>query len=151
MPKENQEQKEQFSLNLKESPFNILAKYKERFELSRAKWDIRRYTKSTWVWLTTILSLSMIVTQVFSILESISSLPDFIPLLQIYVEADNTLTPTGYIYLVPILSSLILIFGIIISNKFYNKERNLSDTLLWVMLLANFVMTTALIRLINIY
>lgn len=151
MSKETQEENNQLSLKLKQSPLNIVAKYKERFELFRAKWDIRRYTKSTWVWLTIILSLSLIVTQVFTIQDSISFLPNYIPLLQIFVDPTKTLTSTEYIYAIPILSSIILIVGIIISNKFYNKERNLSNTLLWVMLLSNFVITTALIRLINLY
>lgn len=151
MSKEIEEQNKQLDLKLKQSPLNGLVKYKERFELFRARWDIRRYTKSTWVWLTIILSISFIVTQIFTIQEESSLLPKYIPLLQLYVDADKTLTPTNYIYLVPALSAIVLLFGIIFSNRFYNKERDLSDTLLWVMLLSIFIMTTSLIRLINLY
>jgi hypothetical protein len=55
------------------------------------------------------------------------------------------------IYLAPTLSFLIVIVGIVVSNRYYNKERDLSNTLLWVMFLANLIITIALIRIINIY
>jgi hypothetical protein len=151
MSKEKNLENKQLNLKLKESPFNLLAKYKERFEISRAKWDIKKYTKSTWVWFTIVLSISLITTQIFTILEKASSLPKKIPLLRIYVDPNETLASGNLIFIIPIVSIVILITGIIVSNKVYNKERNLSGTLLWAMFLANFVMTIALIRLINLY
>jgi hypothetical protein len=151
MSKETAVENKQLDLKLKESPLNGLAKYKERFELFRAQWDIRRYTKSSWVWLTIVLSISLVITQFVTILENISLLPKEIPLLQIYVNADETLASESMIYLAPAFSLIIIVIGIIVSNKYYNKERELSNTLLWVMLLANLVVTIALIRLINLY
>lgn len=141
----------QLNLKIKESPFNNLVKYKERFELFRAKWDIRKYTKSTWVWFTIVLSLSLVLTQIFTIQEKLGFLPKKIPLLQIYVDADKTLTSTTFIYFAPIISVIMLVLGIALSNKFYNKERDLSNTLLWSMFLANLIITVALIRLVNLY
>lgn len=151
MPKKSTDENQQLDLKLKESRLNSIAKYKERFELFRAKWDIRRYTKSTWVWLTIILSVSAIVTQLHTIQDSINTLPNMIPLLQVYVDSNQTLVSTNYIYLAPIISALIVILGIIFSNKYYNKERELSNTLLWTMFLGNLIITIALIRLINLY
>jgi hypothetical protein len=151
MPRKPKQKKNQLDLDLKESPLNSIAKYKERFELFRAKWDIRRYTKSSWVWLTIILSISMIVTQLYTVQETIKTLPNMIPLLQIYVDSNQTLVSTNYIYLAPIISGLIILLGIIFSNKYYNKERELSNTLLWSMFLGNLIITVALIRLINLY
>ena len=145
------QEKEQLNLKLKESPFNGLSKYKERFELFKARWDIHKYSKSSWVWFTIILSFSLIITQIVSILESFSLLPKEIPLQQIFVNAENTLASTSLIYLAPSLSAFILMVGDLISNKFCSKERGLSNTLLWVMFLANLVITIALIRLINLY
>jgi hypothetical protein len=151
MFKKEKEESSQLDLNLKQSPFNSVAKYKERFGLMRAKWDIKRYTKSSWVWFTIILSLSLLVTQVLTIMENYHILPNKIPILKFYIESDSTLASTEYIYLIPVLSFLILFLGIFFSNKFYNKERDLSNTLLWTVLLGNFIMTVSLIRLINIY
>lgn len=142
---------EQLNLKLKESPFNDLVKYKERFELFRVKWDIRKYTKSSWVWFTIVLSLSLIATQFYTVLENYELLPKKIPIFQIYVNSEDTLAPSSLIYLAPTLSFLIVIVGIVVSNRYYNKERDLSNTLLWVMFLANLIITIALIRIINIY
>ena len=147
----SEKKKEQLNLKLKESPLNGLAKYKERFELYRAKWDIRKYTKSTWVWFTIVLSFSLIATQLISIIEEFSILPKKTPIFQIYVNPDDTLTSSSLIYLAPILSFIIVIAGIVVSNRYYNKERDLSNTLLWVMFLANLVITIALVRIINLY
>jgi hypothetical protein len=146
-----EKKEEQLNLKLKESPLNSITKYKERFELFRAKWDIRKYTKSSWVWFCIILSFSLIATQLFTILEDYSLLPQKIPIFQIYVNAEDTLAPSSFIYLPPILSFLTVIAGIVVSNRYYNKERDLSNTLLWVMFLANLIITIALIRIINLY
>ncbi|KUK76626.1 MAG: transmembrane(s)protein [candidate division WS6 bacterium 34_10] len=146
-----EKKEEQLNLKLKESPLNGLAKYKGRLELFRAKWDIRKYTKSSWVWFSIVLSFSLIATQLFTILEEYSLLPKKIPIFQIYVDSEDTLASSSLIFLAPILSFLIVIVGIVVSNKYYNKERDLSNTLLWVMFLANLVITIALIRIINLY
>ncbi len=146
-----EKKEDQLNLKLKESPLNGLTKYKERFELFRAKWDIRKYTKSSWVWFCIILSFSLIATQLFTILENYTLLPKKIPVFQIYINAQDRLASSSFIYLAPILSFLIVIAGIVVSNRYYNKERDLSNTLLWVMFLANMIITIALIRIINLY
>jgi len=152
MSKEEKEENKQLNLKLKESSFiNSIAKYKERFELFRAQWDIKRYTKSSWVWLTIVLTIFLIITQIYTIQESISLLPKKIPLFQIYVDTNKTLASTNFIYIIPGISMLILVLGIIFSNKYYNNERSLSNTLLWSMFLGNLVITISLIRLINLY
>jgi hypothetical protein len=151
MPKKSKPKNKQLNLKLKESPLNFLAKFKERIELSRARWDIKKYTKSSWVWFTLVISISLIVTQIYTIQESFTTLPKRIPLFQIYVDASKALAGTKYIYLIPAISILIVVTGIIFSNKYYNKKRNLSNTLLLSMLLGNLIITVALIRLINLY
>lgn len=151
MPQKQRLENSQLDLKLKESPLNSVAKYKERFELFRAKWDIRKYTKSNWVWFTIVLSLSLILTQIYTILDKYSILPNQIPVFQIFVDAKMALASKEFMYLFPISSLSIVLIGIIFSNKYYNKERDLSNTLLWVMFLSNLIITVALIRLINLY
>jgi membrane glycosyltransferase len=151
MPKKSKDENKQLNLKLKESPFNFLVKFKESIELSRAKWNIKRYTKSTWVWFTIVISISLIVTQLYTIQEEFSNLPKKFPLFQIYVDSNKTLTETVYIYLIPAISVFIIVIGIIFSNKYYNKERELANTLLLSMFLSVLVITIALIRLINLY
>jgi hypothetical protein len=151
MSKKDIKKDPQLKLSLKESFFSGIATYKNRFELFRAKWDIKRYTKSNWVWFTIIISLSLLVTQIYTILEDFSSLPTKIPIFQIYIDAQKTLAKKEFIYLIPGISILVIILGILFSNKYYNKERNLANTLLWSMLLSVAVATLALIRLIGLY
>ena len=141
----------QLELRLRQPLFNSLAKIKERFELSRARWDIKKYTKSTWVWFTIVLTLFLIATQLLTIQENIVILPRQIPLLKIYIEAEKALVHVDYIYLIPGVSFLIFLMGIILSNSFYNKQRSLSNTVLWVMFLGTLVVTISLIRLINLF
>ncbi|MDD3474774.1 MAG: hypothetical protein PHP08_02625 [Candidatus Dojkabacteria bacterium] len=151
MSKQKEEKDDQLKLSLKQSLFSGIAKYKNRFELFRAKWDIRRYTKSNWVWFTIIISISLLATQIYTIIEKFSLLPTQIPIFQIFVDADMTLAKREFIYLVPAISLVLIIVGVIFSNRYYNKERNLANTLLWTMLLAVTVATLALIRLIDTY
>ena len=150
-PKVEKPKEKQLNLGLKQSPFNLLFKQKDRFDLFRARWDTKRYTKSTWVWFTIVLSFSLIATQIVTILENISLLPQQIPVFQFYVDNVARLAPQDFIYSAPAVSSLLLILGIIFSNKYYNKERNLANTLLLACLLSIFLITVSLIRLINLY
>jgi len=151
MSKGSAKKDDQLKLSLKQSFFSGIAKYKNRFELFRAKWDIKRYTKSNWVWFTIIISISLLVTQIYTIIEKFSSLPTKIPILQIYVDANSTLARKEFIYLIPSVSLILIIAGVIFSNSYYNKERNLANTLLWTMILGVAVATLALIRLIDLY
>ncbi|MCD4756034.1 hypothetical protein K8R20_00210 [bacterium] len=149
--KEKKLKEKQFDLGLKQSPLNAIAKRKERLELLRAKWDTRGYTKSSWVWLTIVLSISFITTQILTIQENIPLLPKQIPLYQLYTDNLQRLTPANYIYLIPSISCLLLITSIFFSNRYYNKERTLSNLLLHITLLATLIMTISLIRIINLY
>ena len=151
MPKEKRKKDDQLELNLKQSVFSGIAKYKNRFELFRAKWDIKRYTKSNWVWFTIIISLSLLITQIYTIVEKFSSLPTKLPILQIYIDANKTLIAKDLIYLIPAISLILIIVDVIFSNKYYNKERNLANTLLLSMVLGVGIATIALIRLIDLY
>lgn len=151
MSKEKDKKDGQLKLSLKESFFSGIAKYKNRFELFRAQWDIKRYTKSNWVWFTIILSISLLITQIYTIIEKFSLLPTKIPIFKIYIDANSTLASREFIYLIPGISLVLILIGVIFSNKYYNKERNLSNTLLWAMILSVTVATLGLIRLIDLY
>jgi len=149
--KEKKPEEKQLDLGLKQSPFNIFTKQKERFDLFRARWDTRRYTKSNWVWFTIVLSASLIATQVVAIQENILLLPKQIPLYQLYLDNIQRLAPSSYLYLIPSVSCLLFVIGVLFSNKYYNKERTLSNLLLLTTFLATLIMTISLIRLINLY
>lgn len=141
----------QLNLGLKQSPLNIFRKYRDEISSLKARLDIRKYSKSTWVWFCIILSTSFIITQIYSVQQSLTTLPERIPLYQIYVDNTQRLSDTDFIYLIPGLSLIILLTGIGISNRMYNKERNLSNVLLLTMLISIATMSIALIRLINLY
>jgi cytochrome b subunit of formate dehydrogenase len=151
MSKNDDKKSSQLKLSLKESFLGGIAGYKNRFELFRAKWDIKKYTKSNWVWFTLIISISFLVTQIYTIVENFPLLPTRIPIFPIYIDANDTLAKKDFTYLLPGISLILIITGIIFSNRYYNKERNLSNTLLWTMLLSVTVITLALIRLISLY
>jgi formate hydrogenlyase subunit 3/multisubunit Na+/H+ antiporter MnhD subunit len=149
--KEKKPKEKQLNLGLKQSPFNILIKQKERFDLFRARWDTKKYTKSNWVWFTIITSISLIITQFVTIKENLNLLPKQVPIFQFYIDNSQRLASDKYIYIMPLLSIFILLLTIIFSNKYYNKERDLSNTLLLISLLSILLITTALIRIINLY
>ncbi|MCD4811063.1 hypothetical protein K8R14_00445 [bacterium] len=149
--KDKKPEEKQLNLNLKQSPFNIFAKHKERFDLFRARWDTRRYTKSNGVWFTIVLSVSLIATQVVAIQENLQLLPKQIPLYQLYLDNTLRLAPSSYLYLIPFVSCLLFVITLFFSNKYYNKERTLSNLLLLTTFLGTLIMTISLIRLINLY
>ena len=150
-PKGKKPKEKQLDLGLKQSPFNTITKHKERFNLFRARWDTRRYTKSTWVWFVIVISISLITTQIVTIQENIELLPTQIPLYQFFIDNTLRLTSSKYIYFIPGISGFLFVVSILFSNKYYNKERSLSNLLLLTSLLSILIMTISLIRLFNLY
>lgn len=148
-PKESKEK--QLDLGLKHHPFNIFSKYRERFELTRARWDTRKYTKSTWVWFSITLSIALITTQIITIQEQFSLLPQEIPIFQFYIDNIQRLAPFQMIYSIPATSAMIFVFGVIFSHKYYGSEKNLSNVLLLTMFLSISIISISLIKLLNLY
>ena len=145
--KEKAKKEKQLDFGLKNPPQNIYYKYKDQYELWLSKLETHRFMKDLLMWFILIMSLSLIVTQIYTIL-NLEIIPSRIPVLNYFFTLGLRLVNSIWIYLFPSLSILVLILGFIFANKYYHKERELSKTLLVVILLTILSISILFFRLV---
>jgi len=144
MKKEKKEK--QLEFGLKGTPKNIYYKYKKQYELWLAGLETKKFIKDPLTWLTIILSISLVGTQIYMI-ESKDKIPQKVPIFNYFLNPTKKLVHDEYLYLLPLLSILILLVTIILSNRYYHKERDLSKIIIIVALLVNTSLCLTFIKL----
>lgn len=134
MKKEKKEK--QLNFGLRNTPKNIYFKYKEQYDIWLAGLETKKFIKDPLTWLTIVISISLIVTQVYMI-ETKDRIPSKIPVFNYFLSPIEKLVQNEYVYLFPLLSIVILLVTIFLSNKYYHKERDLSQIIIVTTLLVN--------------
>lgn len=134
MKKEKKEK--QLNFGLRNTPKNIYFKYKEQYDIWLAGLETKKFIKDPLTWLTIVISISLIVTQVYMI-ETKDRIPSKIPVFNYFLSPIEKLVQNEYVYLFPLLSIIILLVTIFLSNKYYHKERDLSQIIIITTLLVN--------------
>lgn len=150
MKKEKEKKETQLQFGLKNTPKNIYYKYKDQYELWLAGLETKKFIKDPLTWFTIVLSASFLFTEMFMI-ESTSKIPSKIPIFNYFIMPANRLVPDEYIYLFPILTLVILLISISLSNTYYHRERYLSKALLVVMLLVNLSLCLTFLNLFYLF
>lgn len=136
MKKKKESKEQQLQFGLKDTPKNIYFKYKDQYEVWLAGLETRKYVKDPLTWFTLVMSITFLITEI-SILESSTRIPSKIPLFNYYIAPIERLVVKDLAYLYPFLSLLIIVISVYLSNLYYHKERELSKTLLIVMLISS--------------
>jgi len=134
MKKEKKEK--QLDFGLRGTPRNVYYKYKKQYDLWLAGLETKKFVKDPLTWLTIILSISLVVTQVY-LIESKDKIPQKVPIFNYFLNPVKKLAYDEYLYSLPLLCILILLLTIFLSNKYYHKERDLSKIIMIVALLVN--------------
>lgn len=150
MKKEKEKKEKQLQFGLKNTPKNIYYKYKDQYELWLAGLETKKFIKDSLTWFTIILSSSFLFTEMYMI-ETISEIPSKIPLFNYFIVPSKRLVSNEYIYIFPALTLLILIISISLSNTYYHKEKELSKTILIVMLLVNLSICLTFLNLFYLF
>jgi hypothetical protein len=148
--KENlkKEKKEkQLDFRLKNPPQNIYYKYKDQYELWLAGMETRKFIKDVLTWFVIIISVSLIVTEIYMI-ANLSSLPTQIPVFNYFFTLSRRLVSQEWIYLYPFLGTVLLLIGTFTAKHYYNKEKELSRTLLLATLFANITLCMIFLKLV---
>lgn len=145
--KEKNKKEVQLDFGLKDTPKNIYFKYKDQYELWLAGLETRKYIKDPLTWLTIILSVTLLFTQIYMI-ETNANIPSKIPILNYFSTPSKRLLEREYIYMYPGISLFLLTVSIYISTVYYHKERALSKEILITMLLVSFSICLVFLNLI---
>lgn len=142
-----EKKEKQLDFGLKNPPQNIYYKYKDQYELWLSKLETYKFMKDLLMWFVVVISLSLIVTQIYTI-QSIDVLPTKIPVFNYFFTLTFRLANTYWIYIYPALSSIVLITGLLFTNKYYHTERELSRTLLVSILLVTLSLSIILLKIV---
>ena len=134
MKKEKKEK--QLDFGLRGTPRNVYYKYKKQYDLWLAGLETKKFIKDPLTWLTVILSISLIGTQIY-LIEVKDKIPQKVPIFNYFLNPVKKLAHDEYLYLLPLLCTLILLLTVFLSNKYYHKERDLSKIIIVVALLVN--------------
>lgn len=148
MKRNTEEKKEkQLDFGLKNPPQNIYYKYKDQYDLWLARLETHKFMKDILVWFVLICSISLIFTQIYTI-ETLNRLPSQIPVFSYFFTLSMRLADSYWIYTYPAISTIVLLVGIYLSNRYFHKERELAKVLLITILLANISLAIIFMKLV---
>jgi len=147
---EKKKKEKQLEFGLKNTPKNVYFKYKEQYEIWLAGLETKKYVKDPLTWFTIIMSSTLIGTQIYLIEKEIQ-IPSKVPILRYFLNPSKRLIPNEYIYSIPISCFVLLTITIILTNRYYHRERELSKILSIVTLLANISICVVFIKLFLIF
>ena len=147
--KEKPKKEKQLDLGLKQSPKNILYKIRSKISDILIRFEIKEFLRNPFTWFVIILSLCLIGVQIYILLNNISSYPNEIPIWQNQTSLEKRLENKEFLYFFPSLSGFIIIFGSVLTNIFYHKEKFLSKMMLLSIILSIIGLTIAFLKLVS--
>ncbi len=147
---DKKKKEKQLEFGLKNTPKNVYYKYKEQYEIWLAGLETKKYIKDPLTWFTIILSTTLIATQIY-LIEREVRIPSKLPIFSYFLNPSKRLIPDEYIYFIPIFCAILLVITIILTNRYYHRERELSSVLSIVTLLANISICVVFIKLFLIF
>ncbi len=151
MQKKPKEENKQLELGLK-SPFsNYIRKFTSRISASLTVFELMKYAKDPMVWILNTLSISMLAAQIYMVLENIRILPTLLPLINYYNFDAMKLVGREYVLIVPGVSLLLIVFSLMLSYKWYNREKELVKILLYIQTLSVGVLTYHLLKIVTLF
>lgn len=142
-----EKKEKQLDFGLKNPPQNIYYKYKDQYELWLSRLETYRFMKDILMWFVLVMSVSLITTQVYTI-QSIDILPSKIPVFNYFFTLTLRLADSLWIYIYPVISTTVLIIGLLFANRYYHRERELSKTLLVTIILTVLSLSIILLKLV---
>lgn len=145
------EEIEQLDLGIKEPLKNKFFKIKGRIDLAILRFEVRKFLKDPLVWASLVISIILIVQQIYLISTHYSALPVYIPVYRYFISIPRKLVERDYIIIFPIISAVALIFSFGFTSRYYNSERFLTKFLLFGLILCNLSQTVILIDLVKFF
>lgn len=149
--RKKKEEAKQLSLGLR-SPFsNYLALFNSKISDSFKIFELMKYAKDPVVWIINTINISLLALQAWILLQRIEDLPTKIPLVQYYNLDAMKLIERDFFISMPILSGALIIASILLSYKWFNREKILVKFLLYITLLSTMLLTYHLIKIVQSY
>jgi hypothetical protein len=142
---------QQLDMGFKEPIGNKVQNYKYKTELFFTKLRANSLAKSPFIWISLILTISMIFIQFYYYRNFIERLPKEIPLFLISQNLDLRLASSNYLFWIIILSIALTVFSAIIAIKKYYQFKFISMLIMTNLFIAIFLITISYIKIFGVY
>ncbi|GAB4161083.1 MAG: hypothetical protein Fur003_4530 [Candidatus Dojkabacteria bacterium] len=142
---------EQLGLGLVEPGSNKVHKLRRKLKDRFLYFETRRFIKSPYSWVSVMLSLALLATQLYYILNFINKLPSIIPIYSNSIDLAARLAPQSALYIFPALSLIIIIVTVVSGYRLYNTRRELINFSLINMTANVGILTFIFMRIISTY
>ncbi|NMC09177.1 hypothetical protein GYA44_02510 [Candidatus Microgenomates bacterium] len=151
--KERKQQKEekieQLGLGIKEPFKNKFFNIKRKFDFFLLKFEVKKFLKDPLVWCVVVISIVMILTQLYLLKENYYDLPTYLPIFKTFVTLTSKLVSKEYILAYPVISASVLLLGMIVVSNYYNREKSLTKMILFAIFFTCIAQSIILIDLIR--
>jgi len=144
-PKPKEEK--QLDLGMKDPFKNKILKIKGKTDVMLLQFEVKKFFKDSFFWFVIVSDMIMLVQQGFWLHNNIEKFPSLTPILNYNLSSENRITNRDFLYIFPIITLLSLIIGIIVTAKYYNKEKMLIKFILLCTVLASVSASIMLIHL----
>ncbi len=146
-----EEKVKQLDLGIKEPFKNKFFKIKNKTDIALLQIEVKKFLRDPFFWFATIFSAGMLLQQCYIIYNTYNIIPKSLPVLTYNLATNGMLADKHFILIYPIITLFCFLLGIIITSKYYNREKVLSKFILLCTLLTAVASTILLVYLTQNY
>lgn len=146
-----EEKVKQLDLGIKEPFKNKILKVKSKTDVMLLQLEVKKFLKDAFFWFVIVFDFVMTLQQGWIIYTMYNRLPSLVPIFNYYLVSLDSLANKNFIFIFPGISIISLLTGIIITTKYYNREKMLTKFILLCSLLTCIAETIILIHLTGKY
>ena len=141
------EEIKQLDLGIKDPLKNKAFKIKGKADIMLLQFEVKKFLKDAFFWFVGIFNIVMLLQQGLWLYNNIHKFPSLTPILNYNLAPEDRIIDKHFLYIFPIISLISIIVGIIITTRYYNKEKVLTRFILLCTLLTCISGTVMLIHL----
>lgn len=141
------QEEKQLDLGIKDPFKNKIFKIKGKTDTMLLQFEVKKFLKDAFYWFVIVSNTVMLIQQGLWLHENISKFPSLTPVLNYNLDAESRVTDKNFLYIFPIITLISIIIGVIVTVKYYNKEKMLTKFILLCTLLASISGSIMLIQL----
>jgi hypothetical protein len=140
-------EEKQLDLGIKDPFKNKILKIKGKTDVMLLQFEVKKFFKDSFFWFVIVSDTVMLLQQGLWLHNNIEKFPSLTPILNYNLASENRITSRDFLYIFPIVTLLSLIIGVVVTTKYYNKEKMLTKFILLCTLLAAVSASIILIHL----
>lgn len=141
------QEEKQLDLGMKDPFKNKILKIKGKTDTMLLQFEVKKFLKDAFYWFIIVSNSVLLIQQGLWLHENIGKFPSLTPVLNYNLDAELRVTNKYFLYIFPMITLIGIIIGIIVTVKYYNKEKMLTKFILLCTLLASVSGSIMLIQL----